>query len=111
MAEDTELPDMPLAFCVASDCQPSFRLCPLPFSCEGPMVRSMSTKAQAILEEIKALPPEEQEQVRDGILQLDERRRQWEEQKTKLREKQSRHTGRGLLNRLLEERAKERARG
>lgn len=75
------------------------------------MVRSMSTKAQAILEEIKALPPEEQEQVRDGILQLDERRRQWEEQKTKLREMQSRHTGRGLLNRLLEERAKERARG
>ena len=68
----------------------------------------MSTKAQVILDEIKALPPEEQEQVRDGILQLQERQRQWEEQKAKLREMQSRHTGRGLLKRLLEERAKER---
>jgi len=69
----------------------------------------MSTKAQAILEKIKALPPDEQEQVRDGILQLQERQRQWEEQKVKLREMQSRHAGRGLLKRLLEERAKERA--
>jgi Arc/MetJ-type ribon-helix-helix transcriptional regulator len=71
----------------------------------------MSTKAQAILEEIKALPPDEQEQVRDGIRQLEERQRQWEAQKTKLREMQARHAGSGLLNRLLEERAKERARG
>ncbi len=71
----------------------------------------MSTKAQAILDEIKALPLEEQEQVRDGILQLQERQHQWEEQKAKLREMQSRHAGRGMLNRLLEERAKERARG
>jgi hypothetical protein len=71
----------------------------------------MSTKAEAILEEIKALPPDEQEQVRDGILQLQERQRQWEEQKAKLRQMQSRHAGRGMLNRLLEERAKERARG
>ena len=61
--------------------------------------------------EASKLPPEEQEQVRDGILQLHERRRQWEEQKAKLREMQSRHAGRGLLNRLLKERAKERARG
>jgi hypothetical protein len=68
----------------------------------------MSTKAEAILEEIKALPLVEQVQVREGILHLQER--QWEEQKTKLREMQDRHTGRGLLNRLLEERAKERAR-
>lgn len=71
----------------------------------------MSTKAQAILEEIKALPPNEQEQVRDGIRQLEERQHQWEEQKTKLREMQSRHAGSGLLNRLLDERAKERSRG
>ncbi len=74
-------------------------------------VRRMSTKAQAILEEIKAWPVEEQEQVGDGILQLQERQRQREEQKAKLREMQSRHAGRGMLNRLLEERAKERARG
>jgi mRNA-degrading endonuclease RelE of RelBE toxin-antitoxin system len=71
----------------------------------------MSTKAEAILEKIKALPPEEQEQVRDGIRQLQERQRQWNEQKVKLREMQSRHAGRGMLTRLLEERAKERARG
>jgi hypothetical protein len=71
----------------------------------------MSTKTQAILEEIKALPPEEQEQVRDGIRQLEERQRQWEAQKTKLRQMQARHAGSGLLSRLLEERAKERARG
>lgn len=70
----------------------------------------MSTKAQAILDEIRALPPKEQAEVRDGLLQLQERQRQWEEQKAKLREMQSRHAGRGLLNRLLEERAKERAR-
>lgn len=71
----------------------------------------MSTKAEAILEKIRALPPEEQEQVRNGILQLQERQRQWEQQKAKLRQMQSRHVGRGMLNRLLEERAKERARG
>ena len=69
----------------------------------------MSTRAQAILEEIKALPPDEQEQVRDGLLQLQERQRQWEEQQVKLRDMQSRHAGSGLLNRLLEVRAKERA--
>ena len=69
----------------------------------------MSTKAQAILDEIKALPPDEQKEVRDGILQIQERQRQWEEQQVKLREMQSRHTGRGMLNRLLEDRAKKRA--
>ena len=71
----------------------------------------MSTKAQAILEEIKALPPEEREHGRNGIRQLEERQRQWEAQKARLREMQARHSGSGLLNRLLEERAKERARG
>ena len=65
----------------------------------------MSTKAQAVLQEIKAMSPDEQVQVRDGILQLQERQRQWEEQKAKLRQMQSRHAGRGMLNRLLEERA------
>jgi hypothetical protein len=45
------------------------------------------------------------------INDLQARRRGWEEQKTRLREMQARHAGRGLLNWLLEERAKERARG
>ena len=71
----------------------------------------MSTKAQAILDEIKALPPEEQEQVRDGILQLQDRQRQWEEQKAALRRLQASSKGKGLLKALLEDRARERARG
>jgi len=73
------------------------------------MVQGMSTKAQAILEEIKALPTDERREVCAEVLQLQERQRQWEEQKVKLREMQSRHAGQGLLNRLLAERAKERA--
>jgi len=71
----------------------------------------MSTKAQAVLEQIKALLPDEQREVCDGVRELEARRRSWEEQKAKLHEMQNRHAGRGLLNRLLEERAKERARG
>jgi len=71
----------------------------------------VSTKAQAILDEIKALPPEEQEQVRDGILQLQDRQRQWEEQKAALRRLQASSKGKGLLKALLEDRARERARG
>ena len=75
------------------------------------MVQGMSTRAQAILEEIKALPPDEREQVRDGMLQLQERQRQWEEQKAALRRLQAGSKGKGLLQALLEDRAKERARG
>ena len=75
------------------------------------MVHGMSTKAQAILEEIKALPPEDREQVRDGILQLQEHQRQWEEQKAALRRLQADCKGKGLLKALLEDRARERARG
>ena len=71
----------------------------------------MSTKAQAILEEIQGLPPDEREEVLDEVLRLRERMRQWEQQKARLHEMQSRHAGSGLLNRLLAERAKERARG
>jgi hypothetical protein len=70
----------------------------------------VSTKAQAILEEIQALPPDEQEQVVAQAIRLRERAQEWARQKAKLREMQSRHTGRGLLSRLLAERAKERAR-
>ena len=71
----------------------------------------MRTKAQAILDEIKALPPDEQQEVRDGILQLQERQRQWEEQKAALRRLQAGSKGEGLLKALLEDRARERARG
>ena len=71
----------------------------------------MSTKAQTILEQIRALSPEDREQVVDEVIRLREGTREWERQKAKLREMQSKHAGRGLLNRLLEERAKERARG
>ena len=87
--------------------------CGLSFSSVAVIFHGMSTEAQAILEKIKSLPPEDLAEVRDGILQLQERQRQrqWQEQQVKLREMQSRHTGRGLLNRLLEERARERARG
>ena len=70
----------------------------------------MSTKAQAILEEIRALPPEDREQVVDEAIRLRAGAQAWESQKATLREMQSRHAGRGLLNRLLEERAKERVR-
>jgi len=70
----------------------------------------MSTNAQAVLEQIRALPPEERQIVFDELAQLQARQRAWEEQMAKLREIQARHAGRGLLNRLLEERAKERAR-
>ena len=85
--------------------------CGLSFSSVAVIFQGMSTEAQDILEKIKSLPPEDLAEVRDGILQLQERQRQWQEQQVKLREMQSRHTGRGLLNRLLEERARERARG
>lgn len=71
----------------------------------------MSTKAQVILDEIKALPPAEREQVVEAAIRLREGAAEWERQQARLRDMQSRHAGRGLLNRLLEERTKERARG
>ena len=79
------------------------------------MVWAMSTKAQAILDEIKALPPEDREQVVDEAIRLRTGAQEWERQKSKLREMQSRQTGRGLfagsglLDALLADRAKERA--
>lgn len=75
------------------------------------MVQGMSTKAQAILEEIKALPTDERREVCAEVLQLQERQRQWEEQKSALRRLQASSKGKGLLKTLLEDRAKERARG
>ena len=71
----------------------------------------MSIKTQAILNDIKALPPEEQRQVLDEALCLRARTRDWEQQQAKLRDMQSRHAGRGLLQRMLESRAEERSRG
>jgi hypothetical protein len=71
----------------------------------------VSNKAQAILEAIKALPSEERRQVLDEALLLRERTREWEQQQAKLRDMQSRHAGRGLLQRLLNNRAEDRARG
>ena len=71
----------------------------------------MSTSAQAIVEQIKALPPADQREVYEQVQQLEARRQGWEEQKAKLREMQRRHAGGGMLKQLLEDRAKERARG
>ena len=71
----------------------------------------MSTTAQTIIEQIKALPADDQRVVCEELAQLAGRRQAWEAQKVKLHEMQARHAGGGLLKRLLEERAKERARG
>ena len=71
----------------------------------------MSTKAQAILDEIKSLPPKERREVCVEVLQLQERQRQWEEQKAALRNLQAGSKAKGLLKALLEDRARERARG
>ena len=71
----------------------------------------MSTKAQAILDQIKALPKEEQREVCDEVLRFQERLRGWEEQRAALRRLQASCKGKGLLKALLEDRAKERARG
>jgi hypothetical protein len=71
----------------------------------------MSTKAQAILDEIRALPPDEQRVVCDEILQFQEQLRGWQEQRAALRQLQASCKGKGLLKALLAERAKERARG
>jgi hypothetical protein len=71
----------------------------------------VSNKGQAILEAIKALPSEEQRQVLDEAWLSRERTSEWEQQQPKLRDMQSRHAGRGLLPRLLNNRAEDRARG
>lgn len=71
----------------------------------------MSTKAEVILDQLKTLPRDEQQAVLDALRQRDVRQLAWEDQAATLRGMQARHAGRGLLTRLLEERAKERARG
>ena len=71
----------------------------------------MSSSAREIIERIKSLPAEEQRTVCEEVARLSERQRDWEVQREKLRTMQARHAGSGLLNRLLDERTKERARG
>ena len=70
----------------------------------------MSTKAQAILEEIKALPPEERREV---LRELQQSRRTDDERPATRRESIRRGrgllAGSGLLEALLADRAKERA--
>lgn len=71
----------------------------------------MSTKAQAILEEIKALPPQERREVLLGLQQSsmtdDERQAA---QRAFIRHGRGLLAGSGLLEALLADRAKERAR-
>ncbi|MEQ1851830.1 MAG: hypothetical protein ABMA01_09595 [Chthoniobacteraceae bacterium] len=71
----------------------------------------MSTTAREIIERIKSLPAEDQRTVCEEVARLSQNRREWEAQQEKLRAMQARHAGGGLLNRLLDERTKERARG
>ena len=71
----------------------------------------MSTSAREIIERIKSLPAEDQRTVCEEVARLSERQREWDAQREKLRAMQARHAGSGLLNRLLNERTKERARG
>ena len=71
----------------------------------------MSSSAREIIERIKSLPAEDQRTVCEEVARLSERQHEWEVQQEKLRSMQARHSGSGLLNRLLDERTKERARG
>ena len=71
----------------------------------------MNTKAQAILEEIKALPPQEQREMLRELQQStatgDQRRAA---QRASIRRGRGMFAGSGLLETLLADRAKERAR-
>ena len=71
----------------------------------------MSTKAQAILEEIRALPPQEQREMLRELQQsatLGDQRRA--AQKAAIRRGRGMFAGSGLLTALLADRAKERVR-
>jgi hypothetical protein len=75
------------------------------------MVQSMSTKAQAILEEFKALPVEERREVlvelqRSSVTDDVQRAAQ----RASIRRGRGLFAGSGLLEALLADRAKERAR-
>ncbi len=66
----------------------------------------MSTKAHAILDEIKLLPPDEQREVYTEVFAL-AKAAQW----AALKRLRGASKGEGLLAKLLADRAKERARG
>lgn len=70
----------------------------------------MSTRTQAILDQVKALPDDERREVCEQIVEFESRMEGWEKQKAILRDMQSRHAGSGLLEVLLEERRKDRER-
>ena len=65
----------------------------------------MTTRADAILHEIKMLPPDEQREVCDEVLAF-KTAAQW----AALRRLRGASKGEGLLEKLLADRAKERAR-
>ena len=70
----------------------------------------MSTKAQAVLDQFKALPPHEQAAVRNELASLaDDRERAWQDELVKLRAIQARNKGRGLLKELLKSRAEDKS--
>jgi hypothetical protein len=71
----------------------------------------MSTNGETVLEQFRALPLDERREVLNTAREFHERAMQWEQEKARLRELQSRHARRGLLGVLLEEQAKERSRG
>lgn len=60
------------------------------FSWERIKVRGVSTKAQALLDEVRALPTAKLRVARSGIRRLETRRRGREEEKAKPRETQVR---------------------
>jgi hypothetical protein len=70
----------------------------------------MSTRTQAILDQVKALPDDERREVCEQIIDFEARVEGWEKQKARIREMQARYAGSGLLSRLLDERNKDRAR-
>ena len=80
-------------------------------SCVAGSVQGMSTRAQAILDEIKALPPQEQREV---LRELQQSSADDDQQRAARRESIRRgrglFAGSGLLEALLADRAKERAR-
>lgn len=72
-------------------------------------VRDMSTKAEAVLEQIRALSPEEQREVMESWRQPAENN--VTDRRQRLRQGRGLLAGSGLLEALLADRAKERARG
>ena len=81
------------------------------FSCGGSTVCRVSTKAQAILEEIKALPPQEQREMLRELQQATTASDQGRAaQSASIRRGRGMFAGSGLLEALLTDRAKERAR-